>query len=112
MQTGMIATVIPLVISTFTNDNGGRGTLWFLNSGRFVGNTLGPIGHNHLGTIRFVPSLFGDFNSYGGHDRGISILHKKQSSTAILKGFTLPTTQSKVTSIRVRMFNEGRDSGG
>jgi hypothetical protein len=39
MQTGMIAAVIPLVISTFTNDGGGGTTLGFLNSGRFVVNT-------------------------------------------------------------------------
>jgi hypothetical protein len=43
MQTGMIAAVIPLVISTFTNDGGGGTTLGFLNSGRFVGNALGPM---------------------------------------------------------------------
>jgi len=34
MQTGMIAAVIPLVISTFKNDGGGGATLGFLNSGR------------------------------------------------------------------------------
>ncbi len=39
MQTSMIAAVIPLVISTFTNDGGGGTTLGLLNSGRFVGNT-------------------------------------------------------------------------
>jgi hypothetical protein len=53
------------------------------------------VGYNHLGTIRFVPFLFDDFNSHGSHARGISILHKNQASTAILKGFTLPTAQSK-----------------
>jgi len=43
LQTGMIAAVIPLVISTFANDGGGGTTLGFLNSGRFVGNALGPM---------------------------------------------------------------------
>jgi len=41
MQTGMIAAVILLVISTFTNDGGGGTNLGFLNSGRFVAKTLG-----------------------------------------------------------------------
>jgi hypothetical protein len=41
MQTGMIAAVILLVISTFTDDGGGGTILGFLNSGRFVANTLG-----------------------------------------------------------------------
>ena len=39
----MIAAVIPLIISTFANDGGGGTTLGFLNSGRFVGNALGPM---------------------------------------------------------------------
>jgi MFS family permease len=43
LQTGMIAAVIPLVISIFANDGGGGATLGFLNSGRFVGNALGPM---------------------------------------------------------------------
>jgi DHA1 family multidrug resistance protein-like MFS transporter len=43
LQTGMIAAVIPLVISTFANDGGGGTTLGFLNSGRFVGTALGPM---------------------------------------------------------------------
>jgi len=42
LQTGTIAAVIPLVIATFAR--GGKGTtLGFLNSGRFVGNALGPM---------------------------------------------------------------------
>jgi len=43
LQTGMIAGVIPLVISTFAGEGGGGTTLGFLNSGRFVGNALGPM---------------------------------------------------------------------
>ena len=43
LQTGMIAAVIPLIISTFANTGGGGTTLGFLNSGRFVGNALGPM---------------------------------------------------------------------
>jgi len=43
LQTGMIAAVIPLVISTFASEGGGGTTLGFLNSGRFVGNALGPM---------------------------------------------------------------------
>jgi MFS transporter, DHA1 family, multidrug resistance protein len=43
LQTGMIAAVIPLVISTFAGEGGGGTTIGFLNSGRFVGNALGPI---------------------------------------------------------------------
>jgi hypothetical protein len=43
LQTGMIAAVIPLVISTFAGEGGGGTTLGFLNSGRFVGNALGPM---------------------------------------------------------------------
>jgi len=43
LQTGMIAAVIPLVISTFAGDGRGGTTLGFLNSGRFVGNALGPM---------------------------------------------------------------------
>lgn len=39
----MMAAVIPLVISIFANDGGGGTTLGFLNSGRFVGNALGPM---------------------------------------------------------------------
>jgi predicted MFS family arabinose efflux permease len=42
LQTGMIAAVFPLVISTFAGEAGGT-TLGFLNSGRFVGNALGPM---------------------------------------------------------------------
>jgi MFS family permease len=42
LQTGMIAAVIPLVIATFAGEGGGT-TLGFLNSGRFVGNALGPM---------------------------------------------------------------------
>jgi hypothetical protein len=114
MQTGMIAVIIPLVISTFTNDGGGGTTLGFLNSGRFAGNTLGSmLDTTILAQFGLFPSLFNDFNSHGSHARGISILHKKHTSTAILKGFSLPTAQSKrITSIRVRMFNGGKDSGG
>jgi MFS family permease len=43
LQTGMIAAVIPLVISTFAGEGRGGTTLGFLNSGRFVGNALGPM---------------------------------------------------------------------
>jgi DHA1 family multidrug resistance protein-like MFS transporter len=43
LQTGMIAAVIPLLISTFARDGMGGTTLGFLNSGRFVGNGLGPM---------------------------------------------------------------------
>jgi MFS family permease len=43
LQTGMIAAVIPLVISTFVDEGEGGTTLGFLNSGRFVGNALGPM---------------------------------------------------------------------
>jgi MFS family permease len=43
LQTGMIAAVIPLVIATFAGDGRGGTTLGFLNSGRFVGNALGPM---------------------------------------------------------------------
>jgi DHA1 family multidrug resistance protein-like MFS transporter len=43
LQTGMIAAVIPLVISTFAGQGEGGTTLGFLNSGRFVGNALGPM---------------------------------------------------------------------
>jgi MFS transporter, DHA1 family, multidrug resistance protein len=43
LQTGMIAAVIPLVIATFAGEGGGGTTLGFLNSGRFVGNALGPM---------------------------------------------------------------------
>jgi DHA1 family multidrug resistance protein-like MFS transporter len=42
LQTGMIAAVTPLVITTFAGGGGGT-TLGFLNSGRFVGNALGPM---------------------------------------------------------------------
>jgi hypothetical protein len=41
LQTGMIAAVIPLVISTLAGEGRGGATLGFLNSGRFVGNALG-----------------------------------------------------------------------
>jgi MFS family permease len=43
LQTGMIAGVIPLVISAFAGEGRGGTTLGFLNSGRFVGNALGPV---------------------------------------------------------------------
>jgi len=43
LQTGMIAGVIPLVISAFAAEGRGGTTLGFLNSGRFVGNALGPM---------------------------------------------------------------------
>lgn len=43
LQTGMIAAVVPLVIATFAGGGGGGTTLGFLNSGRFVGNALGPL---------------------------------------------------------------------
>jgi DHA1 family multidrug resistance protein-like MFS transporter len=42
LQTGTIAAVFPLVISSFAGNAGGA-TLGFLNSGRFVGNALGPM---------------------------------------------------------------------
>jgi hypothetical protein len=113
MQTGMIAVIIPLVISTFTNDGGGGTTLGFLNSGRFVGNTLGSM----LATT--ILAQFGLFPLY----LAISTL-----TVAMLVGFlssiknrqysnpkrlhTSNCTVKKITSIRVRMFNGGRDSGG
>jgi len=43
LQTGMIAGVIPLVISAFAGEVRGGTTLGFLNSGRFVGNAAGPV---------------------------------------------------------------------
>ncbi|MCU0590160.1 MAG: MFS transporter [Desulfobacterales bacterium] len=43
LQTGMIAAVIPLVISSVAVEGGGGTTLGFLNSGRFVGNAFGPM---------------------------------------------------------------------
>ena len=43
LQTGMIAAVIPLVISAFAGEGRSGTTLGFLNSGRFVGNALGPM---------------------------------------------------------------------
>jgi hypothetical protein len=42
LQTGMIAAVFPLVITAFACDARGS-TLGFLNSSRFVGNSLGPL---------------------------------------------------------------------
>jgi MFS family permease len=42
LQTGMIAAVFPLIISTYAGDARGS-TLGFLNSSRFVGNSLGPL---------------------------------------------------------------------
>ncbi len=42
-QTGMIAGVIPLVIASFAGEGGSGTTLGFLNSGRFVGNAMGPM---------------------------------------------------------------------
>lgn len=42
LQTGMIAAVFPLVITAFAGDARGS-TLGFLNSARFVGNSLGPL---------------------------------------------------------------------
>ena len=42
LQTGMIAALFPLVITTFAGDARGS-TLGFLNSARFVGNSLGPL---------------------------------------------------------------------
>jgi len=42
LQTGMIAALFPLVITTFAGDARGS-TLGFLNSSRFVGNSLGPL---------------------------------------------------------------------
>lgn len=42
LQTGMIAAVFPLVITVFAADARGS-TLGFLNSARFVGNSLGPL---------------------------------------------------------------------
>jgi len=47
LQTGMIAAVIPLVISAFAVEGSGT-RLGFLNSGRFVGNALGPIMATYL----------------------------------------------------------------
>lgn len=43
LQTGMIAAVIPLVISIFAGEGEGGATLGFLNSGRFVGNAVAPM---------------------------------------------------------------------
>lgn len=42
LQTGLIAAVFPLVITVFAGDARGT-TLGFLNSARFVGNSLGPL---------------------------------------------------------------------
>ena len=42
LQTGMIAALFPLVITAFAGDARGS-TLGFLNSARFVGNSLGPL---------------------------------------------------------------------
>lgn len=43
LQAGVIAAVIPLVFSAFAGEGRGGTTLGFLNSGRFVGNALGPL---------------------------------------------------------------------
>jgi MFS family permease len=42
LQTAVIAATLPLVFSTFANDLDGR-VIGFLNSGRFAGNSLGPM---------------------------------------------------------------------
>ncbi len=42
LQTGMIAALFPLIITIFAGDVRGS-TLGFLNSARFVGNSLGPL---------------------------------------------------------------------
>ena len=42
IQTGIIAAVIPMIMSAFANDLGGTG-LGFLNSARFAGNGFGPV---------------------------------------------------------------------
>ena len=61
MQAGMIAVVIPLVISAFTNDGGERPHLGFLNSGRFQ-ETLLALCWPQSWHNRFVPS-FGNSTS-------------------------------------------------
>lgn len=43
LQTGVIAAVIPLVISIFAGEGESGATLGFLNSGRFVGNAVAPM---------------------------------------------------------------------
>jgi len=42
LQTGFIASIFPLTLSTFGRDIGGR-TVGFMNSSRFVGMAVGPI---------------------------------------------------------------------
>ncbi len=57
LQTGMIAAVIPLVISTFVGEGGGS-TLGFLNSGRFVGNAIGPMMSTTILAHFGLPTLY------------------------------------------------------
>jgi MFS family permease len=42
LQTGIIASVLPLVFSAFASESDGK-VIGFLNSGRFAGNALGPM---------------------------------------------------------------------
>ncbi len=42
VQTGLVAAVIPLILSLFASQSKG-GVMGFLNSARFAGNALGPI---------------------------------------------------------------------
>jgi hypothetical protein len=42
IQAGIIAAVIPMIMSAFVNDVGGTG-LGFLNAARFAGNGFGPV---------------------------------------------------------------------
>jgi MFS family permease len=57
LQTGMIAAVIPLVLSAFAGERGGT-TLGFLNSGRFVGNAVGPMMSTAILAHFGLPTLY------------------------------------------------------
>jgi MFS transporter, DHA1 family, multidrug resistance protein len=57
IQTGLVAAVVPLIFSMFTGDTRGS-ALGFLNSGRFVGNALGPIFATSVLAVSGLPFLY------------------------------------------------------
>lgn len=57
IQTGVVAAIIPLVISMFASESKG-GVIGFLNSARFTGGAMGPIIATSILAVSNLPSLY------------------------------------------------------
>ena len=57
IQTGVMAAIIPLVISTFVSESRGS-VIGFLNAARFTGNAVGPMIATSILAVSSLPILY------------------------------------------------------